>query len=69
MAISKKLYEAIKLSSRPQYVLAHRARLHPSTLSKILRGIEEVRPGDPRVLRLGRLLGIPESELFRGSDK
>ena len=69
MAISRKLYEAVKLSRRPQYLLAHRAGLHPSTLSKILRGIEKVLPGDSRVLRIGKLLGIPESELFKHEDK
>jgi len=62
--ISQRLIRAVRLSGRRQYEIAHSAKLHPSTLSKILNGIEIVRPGDPRVLRLGKVLGIPERKLF-----
>lgn len=62
--ISRRLREAVLLSSKRQYEIAHQAGLHPSTLSKILNGIERVKVGDPRVLRLGKVLGIPANELF-----
>ena len=62
--ISNKLKIAIYLSSRRHYQIAQAAGLHPSTLSKILNGIEEVHPNDPRVLRIGEVIGIPEEECF-----
>lgn len=64
MTISKKLKEAVKLSDKRAYEIAHKARLHPSTLSKILNGIEDVRSGDPRVLRIARVLRLKPSECF-----
>jgi len=64
MTISKELKEAVKLSDRRAYEIAHKARLHPSTLSKILNGIEDVRSGDPRVLRIAKVLGLKPEECF-----
>jgi len=62
--ISRELIAAIKLSDKRNYQIAHEAGIHPSTLSKIINGIEKVRCGDHRVLRLGRVLGIPQNKLF-----
>jgi len=63
--ISNELKSAIKLSSKKSYQIAHEANLHPSTLSKILNGIELVKPGDLRVLAVARVLGIPEDACFQ----
>lgn len=62
--ISRRLVEVIKLDRRRAYKIAQAARLHPSTFSKILNGIERVQPGDPRVLAIGKVLGLSASELF-----
>ena len=62
--ISRKLIEAVKLSDLKSYEIAHRAQMHPSTLSRILNGIEEVMPGDPRVLRIAKVLGLSPEECF-----
>ena len=62
--ISRKLWEAVKLDPRRDYQIAHEAGLHPSMLSKILNGIEKVEEGDPRVIKLGTIVGISEDELF-----
>jgi hypothetical protein len=62
--ISKKLIESVKLSSLKSYEIAHKAEIHPSTLSKILNGIENVRDADPRVLRIGSVLGLRPGECF-----
>jgi hypothetical protein len=62
--ISKKLVEAVKLSDWRAYRIAHKAGLHPSTLSRILNGIEEVEFGDPRILRLAKVLGLNPDECF-----
>ncbi len=62
--VSRKLIEAIKLSDLKGYEIAHRAEMHPSTLSRILNGIEDVIPGDPRVLRIAKVFGLSAEECF-----
>ena len=62
--ISPKLVGALRMKHKQMYRLAFRVGMHPTTLSKILNGIQHVRPGDKRLVRLGRLLGITPEELF-----
>jgi transcriptional regulator with XRE-family HTH domain len=62
--VSRKLIEAVKLSDLKGYEIAHQAEIHPSTLSRILNGIEDVKPGDPRVLRIAKVLGLKLDECF-----
>ncbi len=62
--LSRKLIEAVKLSDLKGYEIAHQAEIHPSTLSKILNGIEDVRRGDPRVLRIARILNLKPEQCF-----
>ena len=62
--VSKKLIRAVKLSDKRAYLIAHEAGLHPSTLSRLLIGIERTQPGDERVLRVGKVVGIAEEECF-----
>jgi hypothetical protein len=64
MGLSAKAVVAIKLSQRRQYQLAQSAGLHPSTLSKLINGIERVKKDDPKVLRLAEVLGIPSQEMI-----
>ncbi len=66
MRLSKTLIAAIKLDNRKDYLIAHEAGLHPSTLSRMLNGGEKIKPRDERVLRLSRVLGICEDSLFEG---
>jgi hypothetical protein len=67
MAISKILLKKVKLSSLKGYEIAHIAGIHPSTLSKIMCGIERVNPGDHRVISIGRVLGISANDCFQES--
>jgi hypothetical protein len=62
--ISRKLYEALRLSDQLMYEIAHQADMHPTTLSRIMNGIERIKPDDVRVLRLGTVLGLSKAELF-----
>lgn len=62
--VSRKFVEAVRLAPRRSYQIAHQARIHPSTLSKILNGIERVQCGDPRVKRVAIVLGLDERECF-----
>jgi len=62
--VSEELRRRVKLSVHRAYKLAQQAGMHPSTLSKILNGIERVEPGDPRVTAIGRVVGLNEDECF-----
>ena len=62
--ITEKLIRAVKLSDRRSYQIAHAAGIHPSTLSRIVCGIDKVKKGDPRVLAVARTLGISENDCF-----
>ena len=62
--ISNKLKNAIKLSDKRAYRIAHEAGVDPNTLSKIICGIIKVKFGDPRVHAVGRVLGISTDECF-----
>jgi len=62
--ISPKVKQAVKLSDLKGYEIAHLAEIHPSTLSRIINGIDEVKPGDRRVLRIARVLRLKAEECF-----
>lgn len=62
--ISESLKIAIKLSPKRAYEIAHEAGIHPSTLSKLICGIEKVREGDLRVLKVAKVLKLKESDCF-----
>ena len=62
--ISRKLKIALKLSPIPEYRIAQKAGLNPSVLSKLTCGIIHVKNGDPRVIKVGKILGIPADECF-----
>ena len=62
--ISQKLKNAVRLSDKRSYMIAHEAGLHPSTLSRIICGIEKVTHGDQRVLSIAGVIGLPEDECF-----
>ncbi len=63
--VSKRLRDAIRLSDRRAYIIAHEAGVHPSTLSRLINGIERVQPGDERVVKIGRVVGVPAKECFK----
>lgn len=65
MEVSQKFRNAVKLAPLRAYEIAHKAGLHPTTLSRIVCGIERVKPNDPRVLRIARVLGISPEKCFR----
>jgi hypothetical protein len=62
--ISDKFKLAIKTSPFKAYEIAHQAEIHPSVLSRIICGIEKVRPDDKRVIAVGRILGIEDDDCF-----
>ena len=62
--LSKEFRTRLALSDEPHYLIATRAHVHPSTLSKLLHGAEPVRPDDPRVIRVGEQIGLSPTECF-----
>ncbi len=46
------------------YRIAQLAGIHPSTLSRILNGIERIKENDKRVLAVGRVLGLKPEDCF-----
>jgi hypothetical protein len=67
--LSNEFITAVKLDSRRSYQIAHSANLHPSTLSQIINGISLVKPGDPRVLAVAKVLGLSPEECFDVQDE
>lgn len=53
-----------RASGTRQADIAARAGLHPTTVSKIINALEPIQPGDERVLRLARVLGISPLDAF-----
>jgi len=62
--VSQKLKIAIYLNQKKAYQIAQEAGLNPSTLSKLLNGIEEIKPKDPRILKVAKIVGVSEGECF-----
>lgn len=62
--ISQRLFERVKLSREHAADLAQKAGFSASTMSLILNRRRMVRMNDPRILKLGRLVGLKKDELF-----
>jgi len=64
MKISQKLVATVRLSQLRQYKIATRANLTSSALSRLLCGIDKIKDNDPRIIRVGQVLGIPPQDCF-----
>jgi hypothetical protein len=62
--LSRKFVEAVKLSPKRAYRIAQEAGVHPTTLSKILNGIELAHPNDTRVIAVAKVLGLRTADCF-----
>jgi len=62
--LSRKFIVSVKCNKLKNYEIAHLAGLHPSTLSRVMNGIERVKRNDPRVIKVGRVLGMNPEECF-----
>jgi hypothetical protein len=68
LLVSRTLLDRLKLSATPAYKLARRAGCHPSTLSKLLHGAERLKDNDPRIVAVGRQLGLRPEDCFSVAD-
>ena len=68
MEVSRELKIRLKLDHEPAYKIAQQAGVNPSKLSKLVNGIERLRPGDDRIVRVARILGLTPERAF-ASDR
>jgi hypothetical protein len=54
----------LKLHRLPAYQLAQLAGVNPVTLSKLVCGAIDIKAGDQRVIRVGKILGLKPEECF-----
>jgi len=64
MGVSRGFKIAVKLNERPAWRIAQQAGVCPSTLSKILSGFIDAKPGDSRVLSVSEVLGLSSEDCF-----
>ena len=63
--ISQKFKASLKLADRPAYRIAQDVGVNPNDLSKIIRGILPTKKNDPRVIAVGKILGLKPEECFQ----
>lgn len=69
MALSRRFKAEVKLNEKPAYRLAQMANVNPNDLYKLMSGISQVKPGDERIIRIGKLLGLKEEDCFVKNHK
>jgi transcriptional regulator with XRE-family HTH domain len=62
--VSREFKARLKLADQPAYKIANRAGVNPTTLSKLINGIELVKPGDERIILVAEVLGLSATEAF-----
>ncbi len=62
--VSQQFLIRLKLNQLPAYKIAQRAGVNPTTLSKLINGIDRVRAQDQRIIAVGEVIGLAESECF-----
>ena len=65
LRVSNKLRLAVlqaRVNGTRQYELARQAGLHQTVFSTLVCDIRPIQPNDPRVIAIGRVLGVPAAE-------
>lgn len=65
--LSQQFIEKLKLWHEPQYKVAIQAGVHPALLSKWVIGAQPIRAGDPRIIKIGKILGLKPQEVFKAN--
>ena len=66
--VSAQFKDALKRHPWPAYRLWRRHDVDPTTGSKLLNGAVVVLPNDPRIIAVGRDLGLTPAECFESED-
>jgi transcriptional regulator with XRE-family HTH domain len=67
--ISQEFKSRLKLCDKPAYKIANEAGVNPTTLSKLINGIEPVKPNDERINRVAAILGISPDKAFEATNQ
>jgi hypothetical protein len=62
--VSREFKTRLKMHEQPAYKIAHRAGINPTTLSKLVNGIEPIKLNDERISRVAVVLGLNAAEAF-----
>ena len=64
LAVSNAFKGKVKLYDTPAYKLAQKAGVDPVVLSKLMNGIIQPKPHDPRILAVAKIIGLSPNECF-----
>jgi hypothetical protein len=64
MRPSRELIIAVKLADRPAWKIALEADVNPTVISRLITGAIRPKPNDPRLLRVGKVLGLLPEKIF-----
>lgn len=67
--LSSTFKEALKKSGKPYYQLAWEAGITPNQVYKITSGVDRPNPGDPRIEKMAKFLGLKPEECFESVSK
>ena len=62
--VSKAFKIAVKLADRPAWKIAQQAEIPATDLYKLMSGATIARPGNTKVIRVGKILGLKPEECF-----
>ena len=61
---SREFLIRLKLNDEPIYRVCQLAGVNASTLSRLINRIDSIKPSDPRIIAVGKVLGLPPSDCF-----
>ena len=62
--VSERFLIRLKLNELPAYRLAQQAGVNPNTLSRLINGIDVIKPRDERIIAVGQVIGLGPTECF-----
>ena len=69
MTLSRQFLIRLKLHESPAYKIAQRAGVNANTLSRLINGIDPVKPQDERIILVGQVIGLLPSECFEKGNE
>jgi lambda repressor-like predicted transcriptional regulator len=62
--VSERFLIRLKLNELPAYRIAQQAGVNPNTLSRLINGIDPIKPKDERIIAVGKIIGLRPAECF-----
>ncbi len=67
--LSAKFFEALEATGKKKHDVAWEAGINPSILYKFTAGIDRPKPGDPRIEKLCKQIGLNPDEAYEQETK